>query len=475
MDLATLEQVLHGIAFPYQLFLLASSPDIPSIRWTLDGNTLEIDSNEVLLECTSLCLFNTKNNRQVIRQLSYYGFKKVENNSKIWEFQHPHFKPGREDLLNLIKRKPTQKKKGHCSSKEADLSRKQFTQDYKEPAETPFPHFEVDSTSILREGMKRNCSLLGDSNEGIQGATKAVNDNDKLQYSDESNISRTSSLHSLIIDLDYDSTEEITRSSKPVPRKKIATSYHYENKSKLVSRFTGGNSAKSDFSSAEHSHDLNQDLESSMPFHSLSENPNSETFYSPTNKQMFISSQKIPNSEGIFLDTVLQSPDKSGSKLPCFELRESHASFDTFFPAIESNYIGKNIHSKSTETNIILENVCPEPTQYVSNYPQQYEYEYQNMQSTRSSIASESDEYQPQGYLIPILIPDFQNDTEGPSCTKLSTSPHGSDENSKDIDVNPTSHLSASNEATINACEFNTVFNNITIQNDDLTSFYQDK
>ncbi|GFU25430.1 HSF_DOMAIN domain-containing protein [Nephila pilipes] len=376
-----LARELSDVTFPHKLFILASSSQISSIRWTLDGNTLQIDSSTLLQECAPFLIFNVKNNQHVIRRLSHYNFKKIKKKSKIWEFRHPYFKSGREDLLHFIKRKPSHKKKGHCSSKVADLSRNQITLDGNGPAETPFPHSEVDSTSILREGMKQNCSFLEDSDEGVQGATKAVTNNYHLQYSDESNISPTSSLHSLIIDLDYDSTEEITRISKPVPRKKIATSNQYEKKSsKLVSRFTGGKTVKSDFSSAEHSLDLNQDLETSMPFQSLSENPNSEAFYSPTNKHMFNSSQKIPKSKGTFLDPVLQSPDKSGSKLPCFESRESHASFDTIFPTIESNYIGKNIHSKSTETNIILENVCPEPTQNVSNSPQQYEYEYQNRQ-----------------------------------------------------------------------------------------------
>ncbi|GFT78347.1 hypothetical protein NPIL_429451 [Nephila pilipes] len=113
--------------------------------------------------------------------------------------------------------------------------------------------------------------------------------------------------------------------------------------------------------------------ESSMPFRPLSENPNSETFYLPTNKQMLNSSQKISNSEGICIDPVLQSSDKFGSKVPSLESRESQASSDTFLPAIESNYIGKNIRSKYTETNIILENVCPELTQNLSNSAQQYE------------------------------------------------------------------------------------------------------
>ncbi|GFT57262.1 hypothetical protein NPIL_277981 [Nephila pilipes] len=102
--------------------------------------------------------------------------------------------------------------------------------------------------------MKENCKFLKHSDKEIQDATDADTNYDQLQSSDESNISSTSSLHSLVIDLDYDSTEETTRSSEPVPRKKIAKIIPDEKMpSNLVSKFSGENIVKSDFSPAEHS------------------------------------------------------------------------------------------------------------------------------------------------------------------------------------------------------------------------------
>ncbi|GFT08103.1 hypothetical protein NPIL_262941, partial [Nephila pilipes] len=148
------------------------------------------------------------------------------------------------------------KKKCQCNSKVADFSKSQITTDGKGPAETPSPPFKIGSTSEPTEGKKQNCTFLENSDGSIQSVTNAVSNNDKLQSTEESNISPNSTLHPLMNDLYYDSTEEITRNSDAVPSKKLLT--HNDSKqtpSKLVSEVSGEKVDKSDFPSAEHSHD----------------------------------------------------------------------------------------------------------------------------------------------------------------------------------------------------------------------------
>ncbi|GFS85395.1 hypothetical protein NPIL_697381, partial [Nephila pilipes] len=148
------------------------------------------------------------------------------------------------------------KKKYLCNSKVADFSKKQIATDGKGPAQTPFPPCKVGSTSVTTERKKKNYTFLEKSDGSIQGVTNAVSNNDQLQSSEESNISPNSSLHPLMIYSDYDSTEEITKNSNAEPSKKLVT--HNDSKktpSKLVSEVSGEKVDKSDFPSAEHSHD----------------------------------------------------------------------------------------------------------------------------------------------------------------------------------------------------------------------------
>ncbi|GFT52291.1 hypothetical protein NPIL_478341, partial [Nephila pilipes] len=148
------------------------------------------------------------------------------------------------------------KKKCQCNSKAADFSKKQIAKDGKGPAQPPSPPFKIGSKSVPTEGKKQNCTFLEKCDGSIQGVTNTVSNNDQLQSSEESNISPNSSLHPLVIDLDYDSTEEITKNSDAELSKKLVT--HNDSKkmpSKLVSEVSGEKVDKSNFSSAEHKHD----------------------------------------------------------------------------------------------------------------------------------------------------------------------------------------------------------------------------
>ncbi|GFS77838.1 hypothetical protein NPIL_226381, partial [Nephila pilipes] len=132
------------------------------------------------------------------------------------------------------------KKKRHSKSKVADFSKSQITTNGKGPAETPSPPFKIGSTSVPTGLKKQNCTFLENSDGSIQSVTNAVSNNDKLQSTEESNISPNSSLHPLVIDLDDDSTKEITRNSDAEPSKKLLT--HNDSKkmpSKLVSEVSG--------------------------------------------------------------------------------------------------------------------------------------------------------------------------------------------------------------------------------------------
>ncbi|GFQ97456.1 HSF_DOMAIN domain-containing protein [Trichonephila clavata] len=74
----TLAQTLQGLPFPHKLFILASSPEVQSIRWAQDGHTVKIDSCRLKDECFKPQIFNVKSNQHVLRQMAYYNFEKID-------------------------------------------------------------------------------------------------------------------------------------------------------------------------------------------------------------------------------------------------------------------------------------------------------------------------------------------------------------------------------------------------------------
>ena len=75
--------------------------------WTEDGLTFVIaDTQAFTTECLEKHYKRKIQFSSFVRQLHYYGFKKVEKRvADVWHFQHDFFKRGEPDILHYIKRK----------------------------------------------------------------------------------------------------------------------------------------------------------------------------------------------------------------------------------------------------------------------------------------------------------------------------------------------------------------------------------
>ena len=83
------------------------------ISWCKNGDSFIITDPELFSQTIMGKYFKTSKFNSFVRQLNFYGFRKVSRDSpsddkttsKSWEFKHPHFMKGRKDLLVKIHRK----------------------------------------------------------------------------------------------------------------------------------------------------------------------------------------------------------------------------------------------------------------------------------------------------------------------------------------------------------------------------------
>lgn len=76
--------------------------------WSDNGDSFLIKNIDLFAEHIIPEYYKHKNFSSFVRQLNFYGFRKVKSdnvrNSNFWEFKHPHFLRGSPELLNQIKR-----------------------------------------------------------------------------------------------------------------------------------------------------------------------------------------------------------------------------------------------------------------------------------------------------------------------------------------------------------------------------------
>ncbi|XP_075993371.1 heat shock factor protein 2 [Genypterus blacodes] len=119
-------------AFLSKLWTLLEDADTKElICWSQEGNSfLVLDERRFAKEVLPR-FFKHNNMASFIRQLNMYGFRKVlqvdpglvkqEKDGPV-EFQHPHFKQGQAELLDLIKRKVSNTRPEESKIKQEDLS-----------------------------------------------------------------------------------------------------------------------------------------------------------------------------------------------------------------------------------------------------------------------------------------------------------------------------------------------------------------
>ncbi|GFQ97454.1 HSF_DOMAIN domain-containing protein [Trichonephila clavata] len=239
----TLAQTLQGLPFPHKLFILASSPEVQSIRWAQDGHTVKIDSCRLKDECFKPQIFNVKSNQHVLRQMAYYNFEKIDQKCRIWEFRHHFFKAGRKDLLIYIRRQPV--RQNHRLNES----------DGKRWLVADFQHPSIDTTPATKEDMERNSSFVANGDQGRQDASNTLTNNDLLQSYQKKSSSSTliNSVYSNCYN-NSDLSEEITENSKIKIHRKNMTRRLLKKYSKILPRVPGKRTiVDGNFPSAENS------------------------------------------------------------------------------------------------------------------------------------------------------------------------------------------------------------------------------
>jgi heat shock transcription factor len=104
--------------------------------------------------------FKTNNLCSFIRQLNTYGFRKVDNNGKFWEFKHDLFKEGEIHLLPQIIRRKSKKRDTYCEDIKDDNDESCFLHHSTIPLENNNNKFKSEDISDIEELKGINNILL---------------------------------------------------------------------------------------------------------------------------------------------------------------------------------------------------------------------------------------------------------------------------------------------------------------------------
>lgn len=151
--------------------LLSDEKYRKAIRWSESGGAVLITDGEVFKRQVldeSAEMFKTRNFTSFVRQLNLYGFRKVPVNgkgdpSKNMEFEHVHFKRNKPELMHLVHRTcSSRKKKRVAQGTLASFKRESSTQ----LGESPFRKFksaENEKSGVSSGKMRRSDSFCSES------------------------------------------------------------------------------------------------------------------------------------------------------------------------------------------------------------------------------------------------------------------------------------------------------------------------
>ncbi|KAK8803824.1 hypothetical protein WA158_001518 [Blastocystis sp. Blastoise] len=114
MSESNLENQKITTSFLDKLYNILESEPNDVISWCSNGDSFIISDPTIFSSTTMGKYFKTSKFNSFVRQLNFYGFRKVSRDgpsddksisSKSWEFKHPNFIRGRRDLLAKIHRK----------------------------------------------------------------------------------------------------------------------------------------------------------------------------------------------------------------------------------------------------------------------------------------------------------------------------------------------------------------------------------
>ncbi|GIY61943.1 hypothetical protein CEXT_592391 [Caerostris extrusa] len=73
-------QTLENTPFQLKLFVLATCPEVTYIQWSKCGNTVIVDSIEIINEGCASLIFNVDNFEQLLQSFSQYNFEIINKN-----------------------------------------------------------------------------------------------------------------------------------------------------------------------------------------------------------------------------------------------------------------------------------------------------------------------------------------------------------------------------------------------------------
>eukprot|EP00629_Pelagomonadales_sp_RCC1024_P017748 CAMPEP_0119270376 /NCGR_PEP_ID=MMETSP1329-20130426/7403_1 /TAXON_ID=114041 /ORGANISM="Genus nov. species nov., Strain RCC1024" /LENGTH=327 /DNA_ID=CAMNT_0007270395 /DNA_START=185 /DNA_END=1165 /DNA_ORIENTATION=- len=105
------QQQNEASAFLSKTYAMITALRPPIGSWSEAGDSMVITDAEKFASDVIPQYFKHNNFRSFVRQLNFYGFRKLRADASLgpaaasrWEFKHPNFRRGRDDLLVLIRR-----------------------------------------------------------------------------------------------------------------------------------------------------------------------------------------------------------------------------------------------------------------------------------------------------------------------------------------------------------------------------------
>lgn len=178
-------------SFLTKIYDIVDSSTDDLIEWGSDGKSFIVKDPKRFAKETLPHFFKTANFNSFVRQLNFYGFRKINYEDKkgkrsggsgggsevvkLWEFQHTHFVRGRQDLLKNIKRK-TYADSTAASKEELDTLRFEVEQrsvEHIESSETRMARLENLCTDLQHElsEMRRHYAM---QEENFQSLRKSL-------------------------------------------------------------------------------------------------------------------------------------------------------------------------------------------------------------------------------------------------------------------------------------------------------------
>ena len=177
--------------------LLSDEKYRKAIRWSDSGGAVLITDGEAFKRQVldeSAEMFKTRNFTSFVRQLNLYGFRKVPVNgkgdpSKNMEFEHVHFKRDKPELMHLVHRTCSSRKKKRVAQGTLATYKRESSTQLGEPAIRKLKSAESERAGVGSRKLRRNYNSFyseSPNSSPLKGETESEEETSEFNHSKHS-------------------------------------------------------------------------------------------------------------------------------------------------------------------------------------------------------------------------------------------------------------------------------------------------